>query len=319
MQSSLGGVVRALVMLACLILVPLMALPDISVPEWIKRLSDGRWNGTWGRKATSVGESPMISHAAAAKSPPQRDGISSGSLFGGLPASLNQAGTGGPSSTPSSGTPSSMASQFSACKQSGAFCRSSQPILPGSSAMAVTSSRGGPLGGDSPMATESSRRVGTTVACEPAARSPQGDAPRSSGLALSRAQGIIPTAFVEQSQPHRDASADGSGLGGDRRPMRQEAAAQPAVRATASQSFPTPSPEQLARFRVVEERLRKLGAAHYLLEVWGSAAEYYRFRCRMPVASGSVAVRHFEATDSDGLAAMSKVLAEIEAWKAESL
>ena len=112
---------------------------------------------------------------------------------------------------------------------------------------------------------------------------------------VSRMQGVIPTVFNEQLAP-----AHGS-VG------------------------PSPMPEQatqgrsrqdVGRFRQVEQRLRALGAVHYLLEEWGDDGGFYEFRCRMPIASSLTAVRYFEATDSDGLRAMSRVLSEIEAWKA---
>ena len=224
MQSSLGGAFRALVLLACLILTPLMAIPDVSFPDWIKKLSQGRWDGNWGGVLKSVGDA-TTTPAKQTASRPQRDGKTSGSLLGGLPATLGQAESGWPKDA---------------------------------------------------------------------------------------------TAPVDQPAPRHDPMAEATGLSADRPVMRQEVPTQPTVLTPPPQNLQTPT-EQLARFRAVEERLRALGAVHYLLEAWGNATEYYRFRCRMPVAGSTAAVRHFEATDSDGLAAMSKVLEEIEAWKARSL
>lgn len=68
----------------------------------------------------------------------------------------------------------------------------------------------------------------------------------------------------------------------------------------------------------VQQRLKALGATYYLLESWGNKGEHYRFQCRMPIGHSPGALRCFEATDTDGLRAMGKVLEQIEAWKSQS-
>lgn len=69
------------------------------------------------------------------------------------------------------------------------------------------------------------------------------------------------------------------------------------------------------RFTHVEQRLRQLGATYYLLELWGSQGQLYRFYCRMAIGGNPNCTRYFEATDADALAAMGKVLDEVEAWQ----
>lgn len=69
-----------------------------------------------------------------------------------------------------------------------------------------------------------------------------------------------------------------------------------------------------ARLRAAEERLRTLGADHYRLEGWGPTDELYRFECQMAIPGRRGAARHFEATEKDALAAVERVLAEVEDW-----
>lgn len=72
------------------------------------------------------------------------------------------------------------------------------------------------------------------------------------------------------------------------------------------------------RLAQMQQRLKELGASYYLLESWGNRGEYYRFQCRMPLGRGRGAFRCFEATDSNALQAMARVLDRIEAWKSQS-
>ena len=69
------------------------------------------------------------------------------------------------------------------------------------------------------------------------------------------------------------------------------------------------------RFTYIQTRLRELGATYYLLESWGADGQYFRFHCRMAVGGSQGYARHFEATESDALQAMARVLNEVEAWR----
>ena len=69
------------------------------------------------------------------------------------------------------------------------------------------------------------------------------------------------------------------------------------------------------RFTYIQTRLRELGATYYLLENWGSDGQYFRFHCRMAVGGSQGYTRHFEATESDALKAMARVLEEVESWR----
>ncbi len=85
------------------------------------------------------------------------------------------------------------------------------------------------------------------------------------------------------------------------------------------QSHPAPNsqpPQMVDRFTYIQTRLRELGATYYLLESWGAQGQYFRFHCRMAVGGSQGYTRHFEATESDALQAMSRVLEEVESWRA---
>lgn len=67
------------------------------------------------------------------------------------------------------------------------------------------------------------------------------------------------------------------------------------------------------RFEAIQERLQTLGASYFRLESFGSAGQFYRFQCEVPIG-GDGAVRHFEATSINALEAMDSVLAEVDRW-----
>jgi hypothetical protein len=98
---------------------------------------------------------------------------------------------------------------------------------------------------------------------------------------------------------------------------REPAAApgRPFHRAPAVQSPASPPAAERDPFSQAEHRLRQLGATYYLLESWGQQEQLYRFYCRVAVAGSPNYTRYFEATAAEPLGAMSRVLAEVEAWR----
>lgn len=74
-------------------------------------------------------------------------------------------------------------------------------------------------------------------------------------------------------------------------------------------------PSTVDQFLYIQQRLRELGANYYLLENWGNEGNYYRFHCRVAVANSDNFAKHFEATDEQPLGAMTRVLADVEAWR----
>ena len=83
-----------------------------------------------------------------------------------------------------------------------------------------------------------------------------------------------------------------------------------------SRVTPRPQPRRTVdRFTYIQTRLRELGATYYLLESWDSDEQNFRFHCRMAVGGSQEYARHFEATESDALQAMARVLEEVESWR----
>ena len=123
------------------------------------------------------------------------------------------------------------------------------------------------------------------------ASSPRGDTPRNAA-AGRQPSGTIPASY-------------------DAPPKRL---APPAIAGSAVEPHPSNIGDE--RFERIQQRLRRLGATYYLLEAWGSEDQLFRFHCRMALAGSPGATRHFEATDRDPFEAMSRVLREVEAWRA---
>lgn len=73
------------------------------------------------------------------------------------------------------------------------------------------------------------------------------------------------------------------------------------------------SPES-ADFDSMHRRLEQLGATYYLLETWGRGGALYRFHCKMAIGENPNFTRQFEATDSNPMVAMRRVLSEVETW-----
>jgi hypothetical protein len=73
------------------------------------------------------------------------------------------------------------------------------------------------------------------------------------------------------------------------------------------------------QFSTIQQRLRAMGATHYVLETWGPQGDQYRFQCRMSAGHHPGYTRQFEAIDDDALRVMQTVLEEIDAWKAGRL
>jgi hypothetical protein len=83
---------------------------------------------------------------------------------------------------------------------------------------------------------------------------------------------------------------------------------------------PMPPPAVVAeQFSAIQQRLRAMGATHYVLETWGPQGDMYRFQCRMSAGHHPGYTRQFEAIDDDALRVMRTVLDEIDAWRAGRL
>lgn len=80
---------------------------------------------------------------------------------------------------------------------------------------------------------------------------------------------------------------------------------------TAPQSDKT---QEYTDFDSMHRRLEELGATYYLLETWGRGGALYRFHCKMAIGENPNFTRQFEATDSNPMVAMRRVLGEVETW-----
>jgi hypothetical protein len=73
------------------------------------------------------------------------------------------------------------------------------------------------------------------------------------------------------------------------------------------------SPE---RFTALTRRLREHGATYYRLETWGKQDELFRFHCEIAAGNNPAAGQRFEAADGDPLLAISRVVEQVESWRA---
>jgi hypothetical protein len=63
------------------------------------------------------------------------------------------------------------------------------------------------------------------------------------------------------------------------------------------------------------EQLRRLGAATYVLEPWGTGQNLFRFRCEMPIAEGDAMLQQFEAIAADPAVSVQQVVTEVSTWQ----
>jgi hypothetical protein len=82
-----------------------------------------------------------------------------------------------------------------------------------------------------------------------------------------------------------------------------------------SGEFSVEPPPGDARFGQMHERLRQLGATYVLLESWGDQHQAFRFYCKIAVAGNPHYTYRFEATDTDPVHAMAKVVDQVERWR----
>ena len=86
--------------------------------------------------------------------------------------------------------------------------------------------------------------------------------------------------------------------------------------AAASRSAPVAdSAPPVDHYKVLEQRLRALGATQYRLETWGVSGELFRFRAMVAVAGRTSHNRYFQATDADSLCAFERVVEQVEQWR----
>jgi len=111
----------------------------------------------------------------------------------------------------------------------------------------------------------------------------------------------------------------------DEHPLAGEDALQPApfapreIAADSPSSRPNPEPPRTGagdRFEAVSRRLKELDVEYMRLEAADARGEQFHFHCHVPLGNETTYSRPFEALAADPVAAMERVLAEVEAWRA---
>ncbi|HZZ73098.1 MAG TPA: hypothetical protein VFE24_12660 [Pirellulales bacterium] len=86
----------------------------------------------------------------------------------------------------------------------------------------------------------------------------------------------------------------------------------PATRLAAA----APRPMERQQFSGLESRLQQLGAKYYRLETSGLQGELFHFECQCPMKGNPAPPKVFEATDSDPMQAVARVVHQVEDWRA---
>jgi hypothetical protein len=278
MQSSTTLLCRALVMLTCLIVLPLVALFGTSLPQVAGTLLDRRvGQGTAAAKESLDAAPAFVADGAApgmTTAPPPLDRPRVNLPDGSPTANLRPGAA--PAGPPNAGPG---AQPFP------------QPGFPPNHTGMV------PVGYDAP--------AGNHIVAPPAWRNDPSinssggfvtdGRVDGTGAAPARPAALVPVAPFSDGPPR--------------------AAVPVAPERLAAGADGSPSSASGA-FLGIQERLRGLGATYYRLESWGSQQPLFRFQCEAALDGSPHLTQHFESTDGDPLQAMGKVLAEVEAWKA---
>jgi hypothetical protein len=274
-ESSTVVAFRALVMLACLIVVPLAAIFGSAFPDIVRSTLIDPLLGHKTTPAASGANAPAASPLDGS-SGPQSSLLAGGGLAPAWQDTNRQAST-PPSVTSFPGVPESPAVNVPGMPN-GQLQSAALPAQPG-----VQIGQG------------SQARFDAPAAAAPAwGASPDGQQTNLAGRSAS----VAPQSSMAPVFPR--AAAD--------LPTTQGVAQ--AVGGAPAQAAP-----QADNFTRLERRLRSYGAIYYLLETWGNEGELYRFHCKMAIANNPNHTRHFEATHPDALQAMTQVLEQIEAWR----
>lgn len=255
MRSTTLVALRALIMLACLVAVPLVAVFGTSLKDW------------FGDSPASVSEPaspiPVAEHEPDATAyPPVEDPYVQPPVDG-VPPREN---------------------------------------LQGHSPLLAPASAGGTLavGGRPTIVPHHPRAVVDRQEPEPAAES-------ESRESAAPTRSVEPFPPAERQPPRYDTEPTDP---------RGSAAVDPELPLTNDTGLAEASDRTAPDFVQIQQRLQELGATYYRLETWGKR-QLFRFHCRMSIRADSPYTRHFEATDTDPLKAMQRVLDQIETWRAE--
>ena len=339
MQSSAVTFFRAFIMLACLAVVPLLALFGTPFPEAARRFLENVWNHQAVAAQQNLPEAPPYRGDTTPIPPPSQIDAPSGakeinSMWNRAPLgtdrgpapdneSRNSASLPpGALPTPANVLPLRVAQRAEAAMNppfaSNPSARQEIPpgILNGRGAPLATMGNPGNLGAGLPVPGGSNDRRADTP--------PLGSI-NDRGAVLAAAEGV----------QGREAPMAAPGGFNDRGTVlatydtQGPLDSQSAVRRVTAELNDTPRPDAVVpaslsttesssmtdQFARIQRRLQDLGATYYLLESWGNQSQRFRFYCKMAIAGNPNFTRYFEATDANPLAAMSKVLHEVEQWQ----
>lgn len=300
MQSSVGVAFRALVMLGCLALVPLLAIYGKQLPDLYRAVLDA-YKARIQHTATEKGTDPLAALGSDAPAwAPTNDR---------QPNDHQSADRGfhGPND-----------------RRGGDFASTavsppvSPPVSPTSysAGSAVSAQAPAQLPAESP--AQSSAAVPPAPWNNSAAAQPLTSADRSTTAPPGRVQPASFATPVDPIGPNNTAAgntaagntAAGNTAAGNIAPGH-------AVPADPADATAPGGSACTVQFRQVQQRLRELGATYYFLETWGSTGDRYRFYCTVALAGNTDSGhnRIFQATDADPLQAMKNVLDQVELWR----
>jgi hypothetical protein len=288
---------RAFVMLAFLIAVPAVALLGTSLPDTLRQLAERHlgisFNVASASPAPTAPEAPLFAAQGNPGVSPA-DGSANGTVFAPPEVTIPTANAGPPANLAALGTASPVPLAGNLVQPA---------VLPpsGPVAMPVTPAMGG----------MSSARPDPAVV-------PAGY--NASVNPLAAVPGVQMVAGQPLAQNPSAAPGDawaGRSMPTDRGTQPVFAAPPPGGPTLGSGAAETGNQgESLPR---IQQRLRELGSTYSLLESWGNQGQLYRFYCKMAIGGNANYTRYFEATDSDPVRVMNRVLQQVEAWRAGQL
>lgn len=322
-QSTTAVALRALVMLSCLVVLPLMAVFGDSIRQWAEPLLEENSPLallTGGREQDSANDSleeaprfePLASNAQASMmggqfgamglAPGGSDPATARAPAAHLPAQSaprSLAGSASPTAPSRLASPERLAPP-ARISSTGARALPSPPNQPGARPTRPDASGRNQASGSSVTA------AGYDRAAWPPAASPS-----------HRGEQVMPAGY-DAASPGPAARSLDSALGGS---GQRNGGVHPAGfssgrdAASADAGYARLSDDQ--QLAAMHQRLRELGATYLLLETWGEQRQAFRFYCKIAIAGNPHYTYRFEATDTDPIQAMRDVVDQVEQWRAK--
>ncbi len=298
MQSPTAVAFRALIMLVCLVAVPLVAVFNAPLREWLHKAIDSHKAVADARVPASAGTAPLFNDPNAS---PYRAATAS------LP--INAAGQ--PLAT---AAPAPLANLASAggnnaanlpLAMPGGFPTVEDPQIARS--MPLSAAGNDAARGNAPLDDSARFNGGNANSAAANSYSPPmpgaAQRPGAPNFAVSQAN------FEQNAGAPRGSAAEFGLPAANESLRRQGNPADAGPTGNSAGKTPPPSPDS---FKQIERRIQDLGATYYRLEADGTGTEPYHFCCMVSMAGDANHIHRYEARDSDPLRAMEKVLHEVE-------